>query len=119
MGCPSELPRKSFFVMTPNEIPVPKRTRRLPRTPELPPAGGDLRRDYDPRRIQAELFQMFYFHAMPSEVEEMLQQMFELWLGSTHGEMATAESRRRNFAVVNDLCRIVRVSGADFTTKQS
>lgn len=99
--------------MLTNELTTPKRTRTLPRTAELPPAGGGLSHDYDHRRVQAELFQMFYFHASPADVEALLQQMFEIWLGSVHGAMATTESRRRNYAVVNDLCRIVRAAGVN------
>lgn len=88
-----------------------KPIRRKAQTPELEPAYGELRHDYDGRRVIAELFQMFYFHARPSDVEEYLRSMHDAWLGTESAAAATSEALRRRNAVVNDLCRLIGVVG--------
>lgn len=90
---------------------TPATRRRKARTPELEPAYGELRHDYDHRRVQAELFRMFYFHANPSTIEEYLRSMHSAWIASEDCEAATTEERRRRDAIVNDLCRLLSAVG--------
>ena len=86
------------------------------KTPDLEPAYGELRPDYDHRRVQAEFFRMVYFHAQPADIEEFLRSMHALWIGSVESECATVEERRRRTEVVNDLCRIIHSIGKNVSS---
>lgn len=95
--------------MSTNEItPVP--SRKKARIPELEPAFGELRADYDHRRVQAEFFKLVYFHAQPDDIETYLRSMHAMWMGSDACSEATPEERRRRTEVINDLCRMVSVA---------
>lgn len=91
------------------------RRRRSP-VPELEPAYGELRHDYDHRRVQAELFRMVYFHASAADIAEYLTDMHAVWLGSEDAAGVSREDIRRRTLIINDLCRLMSAVGKNGKT---